>query len=309
MRPVLEDPVFNKAVAWWYVKPEELRPWKFKELEYLSAVRRAIREIDPLERPIWMYEPNHRTASKLAITGTHLNVIGKGSYVNTGKTNAEGVTNIPHVWLRWSIEQQIEAKHLIDKSERTDKLPRTSIAVLEMSQDLEPSSDANRIRQLVRHDVYLSLVSGAKGVAVWSAARHPEFDSHEHFLEAYLSCFRELTGPEDLAAVLLSGEPTKTFELSVIEGPESLSLSVRLSREEVSHLEYSSVANLELTFGNHRYLFLVNSVEEQAKVIVSGSSAVDGTALEIFTREEMKSDVGRFTTLLPPLGVQVWKFE
>src|SRR5690606_17317242 len=47
----------NRRVALWYLKPEELRPWRKKEMAYLKAASEAVREADPLKRPLWIYDP------------------------------------------------------------------------------------------------------------------------------------------------------------------------------------------------------------------------------------------------------------
>jgi len=69
-------------IAWWYLAPEELRYWRKKEMTYLEVAADAIREADPLDRPVWMYDPNHRNAAALARTVKHLDVCGKGMYTN-----------------------------------------------------------------------------------------------------------------------------------------------------------------------------------------------------------------------------------
>ena len=58
----------NRTIAWWYLTPEELRHWRKNELKYLEIATRAVRESDPLKRPVWMYDPGHRNASSLART-------------------------------------------------------------------------------------------------------------------------------------------------------------------------------------------------------------------------------------------------
>jgi hypothetical protein len=74
--------VDRKTICWWYLGPEEIRYWYRNEMDYLRVASEAIRAADPLKRPIWMYEPNFRTAASLVKTGHHQDIIGKGVYVN-----------------------------------------------------------------------------------------------------------------------------------------------------------------------------------------------------------------------------------
>lgn len=93
----------NPEIAWWYLKPEELRYWRKNEMTYLEVATETIRRNDPLKRPVWMYDPNHRDAAALAHTVKHLDICGKGMY-----TNYSGQRD-NRVWVRWTIEQEIEA--------------------------------------------------------------------------------------------------------------------------------------------------------------------------------------------------------
>ena len=61
--------------------------------------------------------------------------------------------------VRWSVEQEIEA---LKAAGRTDAIP---LVMPELCRDPEPNEDTE-IRAWVRHDVYLGLASGAKGVLI-----------------------------------------------------------------------------------------------------------------------------------------------
>lgn len=308
MKPVLENPALNQTVAWWYIKPEELRHWQEEEMAYLAAIANTIRDLDPDDRPVWMYEPNHRSESELAKTGLHLDVIGKGTYVNTGKTNVVDMSSIPHVWVRWSIDQELNAIRALKTNVGSWERCRTPIAVLEMSTDFTTDSQQHRIAEYVRHDIYLSLISGAKGVAVWSAARRSGFESHDQFFNAYLSTFHELTGPAGLDQALLLGRRGSQLQLQVINGPPRLRLDIEILRE-ACHYEYPSVAHLDVTYKGTRHLFLVNSAEQSVEVRVSGFPAKEIYGREVFGKASPGSVKLTFSTELAPLEVQIWKFE
>lgn len=308
MRPVLEHDRFNETVAWWYLKPEELRHWREDEMKYLESVANAIRELDPMNRPVWMYEPNHRSSTDLAKTGEHLDIIGKGTYVNTGKTTAVNPKGIPHVWTRWSLDQEIGAIDLLESSPENARRQRTPIAVLEMSQDFAGESQKSRIAEHIRHDVYLSLVSGAKGIAVWSAARRSGFQSHEQFLNAYLSAFGELTGPAELDKAILFGHRNSNLLVQVTDGPSQIDLVVKAGDKKQDYV-YPSIAHLDVTYEDDRFLFLVNSSERHVKVSVTGYPSHKLPAQEVFGKVPNLSVQGTLSTALAPLEVQIWKLQ
>jgi hypothetical protein len=82
VREQVEAVAGQSEIAWWYLAPEELRYWRKNEITYLEVAADAIRQADPLKRPIWMYDPGHRDATGLAHTVKHLDLCGKGMYTN-----------------------------------------------------------------------------------------------------------------------------------------------------------------------------------------------------------------------------------
>lgn len=70
---------------------------------YLRIVSETIRAHDPRHRPVWMYDPNHRTREGLVATGRYLDIIGKGTYVNGAGYQDD------RIWGRWSMEQETSA--------------------------------------------------------------------------------------------------------------------------------------------------------------------------------------------------------
>lgn len=111
VKQVLADPNSDR-LAWWYVHPEELRWWKGHEIHYLEHVAETIRQTDPKDRPVWMYEPGHRDADALERTARHLDIVGKGMY-----TNYSGQVN-DRVWVRWTIEQEKQAIAALNETGR-----------------------------------------------------------------------------------------------------------------------------------------------------------------------------------------------
>ncbi len=283
----------DETIAWWYLRPEELRYWKEDEIEYLRAATEAIRENDPLQRPIWMYEPNHRNTAALMETNQYLDIIGKGTYTNYAGQKYN------RVWCRWSLEQEIEAAKRLGGGQ-------ISILVPEMWQEPEPE-ERTRIEAWVRHDCYAGLVADAKGIFVFSNFARANFPSFYDYYAAYSQIAQEMTGSPQLGQVFLFGERRYDVTLTVTNDAPMVSPKIGVGgmKEEVS---YSPVSMANIAYGEDRYLFLVNSGEVSAEVQVEGipeeallADAFSGTSLDLSTRPVVRT--------LAPLEILGWKIS
>ena len=257
-----------REIVWWAVSPEELRFWRKDEMRYLEVVCEVIRANDPLGRPVYMYNPNGRTADSLTPVAPHLDVIAKGAYANlAGKKH-------DRAWVGWSVDQEVEAIR------RKGRPGAIALVMPELCQDPEPSEDA-LIHAWVRHDVYLGLVRGAKGVCLWSLfPRGGVRRIWSRWYDAYAECGRELNGPRGLARVFLFGAPpAATLTLRQTRGPEALRVGLGAKMEpETSTPEekrereqrLSAWSAHEAILDGAHWLFCVSSANEPASVAVSG---------------------------------------
>ena len=284
----VEEAAGNPEIAWWYLGPEELRYWRKNELSYLEVAAQTIRRTDPLKRPVWMYEPNHRSAAALAKTAKHLDICGKGMY-----TNYSGQTD-NRVWVRWTIEQEIGAVQEANPS-------AAPIAVPEMFQD-PPEELLPMIPRWVRHDVYLSLISGAKGMMVFSGWRRSKFSAFDRYYQAYAECAREINGPLNLGRVLLFGERRGDVKVRVTSGP------ARIATAHKEPVEFPSVAMLDVAHGQDRYLFLANSANQPVGIAVEGLPSVPIGVETLFLKDnEPNLHHGRFELELESLEVRAYR--
>ena len=264
----------DKSIAWWYLTPEELRWWIPNEIKYLELAYKAIKAADPDKRPVWIYSPCHRNDEAMAKEARFQDIVGKGTYVNyAGQKDSR-------VWVRWSIEQEISAIRLANKK---DAFP---ILVPEMFQ--EPAAEEKAmIPQWVRHDVYLGLVSGAKGIAVFSLWARPKFPSHPVYYETYCKVAEELNGAAGLGQVFLFGEPKNDIQMKITGGPATVNCKFKIKKVET--FTYPAVAFANLAYGNKRYLVAVNSASSNLTAEFTGFpeagiaavSAFSGKAAEI----------------------------
>lgn len=246
------------GLAIWYLANEEPRFWRADEMSWLDQSTNAIRIHDPGQRPIMVYEPNHRIADELATTGSYVDAIAKGSYANlVGMKDQRS-------WIRWSVEQVVAA------ADESDALP---VSVLLMFRDQESAADIAAIGARARHDVFLSMVAGAKGILIYSGDNsRPGFErDYQAFYDGYASAARDLNLDKNLAEIFLFGEPGATPAIDVLSGPDVLSFDYR----DETH-SYPSVSTLTKSMYGRRFLFLVNSANVPVAVSIDVQSA-DGT--------------------------------
>ncbi|MHB8898270.1 MAG: hypothetical protein ACYC6Y_05945 [Thermoguttaceae bacterium] len=258
----------HRQIAWWALRPEELRSWRPDEMQYLAIVSEAIRRTDPLQRPIFHYNPNHRDAAGLTPIAAHVDVVAKGCYTNlVGRKRDRG-------WIRWSVEQELAALRAAGRPNAI------ALVMPELCKDPEPAEDGE-IRAWVRHDVYLGLASGAKGVLIWSLFRRKEVHrTWQLWYDAYAECGRELNGELGLSQVFLFGEPSSTLTVEPLEPPSSTATVTRGGAAESTttsqrerderRIEFPSWTAAELTWAGSRWLFLINSANTPARFHIAG---------------------------------------
>lgn len=289
----------HDEVLWWTVQPEELRPWRKNEMAYLAQIAQAIREADPKKRPIFIYNPNNRDAGSLSTIAKHVDILGKGAYVNSwGAKNARA-------WVRWSMDQETAAAKGADH-------PVTPILMPELCADPAPGEDA-LIEPWVRHDVYLGMCSGAKGVLIWSLfPRGGVKRTWQKWYDAYARCGRELGEERKLGEVFLFGQPRTDLKVEAVDGaPVAGALAVGGDHGETTttsdaeratrQVDMANMTVCERAFGRKRYLFVVNSTASPRTLRAAGWPA--GAALsDAFTGRKLPG--GKTLDLaLPAWGV------
>jgi hypothetical protein len=297
----------HKEIVWWAVHPEELRPWRGDEMKYLAIVCAAVRANDPLQRPIYLYNPNHRDAGSLLPIAKQVDVLGKGCYVNScGKKR-------DRAWVGWSIKQELETL-------RTAGRPGAiALMMPELCQDPE-AGEEKEIRAWVRHDVYLGLASGARGVLLWSLFKRKEVrNSWQAWYDAYAECGRELNGERALAQVFLFGERRSDLKIAPAKGAGEVTVTLGGNDEVTTTSEQERAQRqvktatwtaAEFAYGDSRWLFLVNSANEAADFTVTGwpegsraENAFDGTPAAL------PAGGAPLTLTLPAYGVAALRFS
>lgn len=232
------------AIHAWYLTKEELRHWRPLELKYLQVASEAIRNADPQKRPVWMYEPNHRTRGALEKTLPYQQIAGKGLYVNYTSRKSE------RAWVRWTLDQQAQAIAAVNPG----AIP---YAVPEMF--TEPAADeVALIPAWVRHDCYTSLLSGVRGIVIFSFAKRKGFHSRDEYYRAYSGVARELNGPLQLGSVFLKGEKTEPPAFTILSGEARIALTGGSSGPKGNTM-LPALQSGAYTWRKHVYFFVVNS--------------------------------------------------
>ena len=280
-------------IAMWDIEPEELRSWKPAQLGYLKLVSSVIHARDPERRPVYMYECNNRSGSALAPSLAWQDVSAKGSYVNV-VDNGAFITN--RIWTRWSLEQSVNACALGN----TSAVPWI---VLWMASNA-PAGSLPKIADWCRHDAYMGLIMGGKGIEIWSGARgrrgfsSPDFQA---YFDGYLSVARDLNGPLHLAPVFLRGARQTNVAMNITSGPTQLELVYQKTTNA-----YPPVTYLSAKFDGAEYLFMVNSAEQPVTAVFSGLPALNHE--DLFAGDTSATPGGTFSITLPPLAVKAFRF-
>jgi hypothetical protein len=238
----------DRTIAWWYLAQEELRTWRRDEMLYLERITEAIRNADPLRRPILMYDAGHRSSAEIALTGRYLDFAAKGSYVNySGNVDRRA-------WLAVSIQQEVEAAR---------QAPRklSPLLIPEMFQNA-PAGRSDQIGRWVRHDVVRGLIEGASGLLIFSFGRRANFEDYEAYFSAYRTITPILCGAGELGQALLFGENIPAAMVDISNGPQDLSIE--------AFGKTTSVPAVGLRAIRHHgavYVLLANSTDKE----ISGS--------------------------------------
>ena len=286
-------------IAYFYLTPEELRHWKSNEYDFIKIVTQTTHEADPEKRPVWMYLPGHYGQDSIAKYADRLDVIGKGCYTNyAGRKNQRA-------WVRYSVDIM---KNAAAQGNEADMI----LAVLEMFRPVD-KAELNRIPDWVRHDFYASLITGAKGLAIFTAVNRKGFTaSYKLYYPAYSKAAKEVTGENGLGEIFLFGEPRQDLKWQVTSGDAETPITFRgnpKKNQPEKIINYPSVGFADIAHARGRYLFMVNSAEKPLAGIVSGMP--ENTVLkDAVTGEKIAvAENGSVQLTFKALEVKLFKLE
>ena len=283
----------NPKIAFWNLLPGAIRFREKREMAYLKAASRAIEHNDPLKRPIWTWLPPEANTAYLAHIAPWVGYLGKA--LQPPVTAQER----SRIWFRWAVERAVEAIHEVDAE-------ATPVAV-PVAPDASSHDDAGRIATQVRHDLYLSLITGARGVIAIAPAQPAGLPEQEAFRNACLRVASELSGTEKLGEAFLFGERREQIEVDVVEGPAEVELFYPEGGVR-KPLAYHSVSFVDLACGKERFLVLVNSAMEPVTLMIGGMPYAAVRAETLFeSHPAMDVAEGEFEAELQPLEVRIYR--
>jgi hypothetical protein len=218
----------NSDFIGWYAYPEELDPTDPTQLQKLEDCRSLCTEYG-CGLPTYMYMAGADWASYDALIVPYIDVVPASAY-----TTYQGE---PIAWVRWRNEETLSAITSAGATVGSNygAGQKTPVTVCEL--DWEPGTiwDGTTQKldtpQMVYHDFYQSIVSGARGIIVWDVllatdpnyltdGNSPDEPQLRRVWDAYCRAASEIMGPEQLGTVILSGtDKTSSLTLSITSGP------------------------------------------------------------------------------------------
>jgi len=278
----------RENVVWWNL-PEELRYWRAGEWEMVERMPQLTRELDPQQRPNFMYFPNHYTAAAMARYVPSLDIIGAGVYVDS--------VGLPRPWVRWRIEAEIEAIQRAGHEVGQDYLAgeRTPILVpmLYWREGIDVISPHEAY-----HDFWSGICAGARGVLVFSYWHQRDTAILKQTWAAYSRAAAEITGEERLGQVVLFGEPFAGVSFAITQGPAMGAAFFPPGHDY--EVRYPSLNVRAWSFEGSLYVLAVSSAERAvtARLLGLPQGATEAQALfETVTPEEGAQPVARTVTI------------
>ena len=286
-------------IAYFYLTPEELRWWKKNEYDFIKVVTDAAHEADPEKRPVWMYLPGHYGQNSIAKYSDRMDVIGKGCYTNYASRKNQ------RAWVRYSVDIM---KNAAAQGNEADMV----LAVLEMFRKVD-NAELHRIPDWARHDFYAALITGAKGLAIFSLSNRKGFTaSYKLYYPTYSKAAKEITGENGLGEIFLFGEHRNDLKWTVTSGDAATPLTFRGDPKKNRPdrvVQYPAVGFANIAHARGRYLFMVNSSEKPLAGVITGApentvvkDAVTGEKITVAGKDGIKLE-------FKPLEVKLLKLE
>ncbi len=281
VRERITDLAACEHVVWWDM-PEELRWWRADEWEMVERIPALTRELDPLQRPNFMYIPTHYTAEAIAKYVPHFDIIGAGGYVE--------YHHMPRAWIRWRIEAEIDGIRRAGHEVGQDYLngQRTPIAVLQLF--YQPGNMGIISPLAARHDFWASIAAGARGVMIFSYWHKRDGGVLQATWEAYAKAAAEISSEEQLGQVFLFGEPYLDVSFGVTQGPR---MSAPFQPYGYNHeIRYPSLNVRAWTFEGGLYILAVSSAERAVTARIFGLPEGAPEAVALFERTTADEEGG-----------------
>ena len=283
----------GESAVWW-AAPEELRTWRGDELAELQNLHTWSRDAGADARPLFMYNPGHRTAEDMAELVPWLDIVGKGAYV--------AYSQQPRAWVRHQVESTIEGISLAGASVGSDWMAgeKTPIVITGVWEEYPATATE------LYHDLFSGVVSGARAAAVFSYAHGVKPDSLDG-LAGFAEGARHLNSDDHpLGRAVLLGREMSGLAAQVTDGPTTTEPFTPSQTEMVISYPCLQLAGWEHSEGE--FVVAVNSCEEALTATLMGLG--DGNSVTLpFEQRELCGERGRFDDTFEPLEVHIYRID
>lgn len=296
----IKELAVSHSIAWWDL-PEERRWWHKKEMTVIANYCKWTRRYDRKKRPNYMYIPGHYSVEDVAKYVPYLDIIPASVYTT--------YSGMPHAWVRWRMETTVKAIELAGFKIGSEYLngEKTPVAVLELFYGGEKTKAVKIMTPKgAYHDFWQCIVSGARGILIFSYWHKRDKPQYEKNWQAYCRAALQITGKKRLGQMVLYGKKLPGVRCEIIKGP-------RQTQEFIPHgtkldkISFSSIDYFVKTWKKNIYIVIVNSVEETVSVRISGLPDNIANAVILFKNSTVPIKDKSLVMSLRPLDVNILK--
>ncbi|MCC7085069.1 MAG: hypothetical protein IT427_08685 [Pirellulales bacterium] len=227
-------------IVMWSVVPEES-----SNFQYLDNAYTTIHANDPLDRPVFMYQQTAAALSDMQLYPPVVDVIGSGLYANYAWE--------PRPWVRWRVEQMQQAIALNGDPPGRFVMSLPQLFPPESPEEL-PMTMADAY-----HDAWLSVVTGAKAVMVFSG---PYRGALPNVYQGYKKFAGEINDASEMGNVFLDGAVVDALKPTITSGPQySAAFTTAPNSSAGTVIQYESITRRVMAHDGRIYLAAVNSAE------------------------------------------------
>ena len=285
----------SDRVAWWDF-PEERRYWRVGEMRLIINYAKWTRKYDPKKRPNYMYIPGHYDAEAVRRYVPYLDIVPASIYTK--------YMNLPHAWVRWRMETTLQGIKLARAKIGSNYLKgeKTPVAVLELFHDEE---DPLMTPQGAYHDFWQSIVSGAKGILIFSYWHKRDHQTLEKSWQMYNEAAARISGSEQLGSMILYGKEIDSIRFQILAGPKRTNQFAFY--DMMKPISFPSLDLLAKAWNGNIYIIAVNSAEKAISARLIGLPKTTTQATVLFENQTVPALDGVLNANFEPLGVHIFK--
>jgi hypothetical protein len=180
---------------------------------------------------------------------------------------------------------------------------KTPVAILELFHE---RGNAIMTPAGAYHDFWQSIVSGARGILIfsyWHKRDHPNLES---VWQMYNKAAREIVGSENLGAAILYGERSDNVSFEIVGGPKK---TEEFALDDQKSLSFPSIDLLTILWNQQTYVIAVNSANQPVAARLTGLPKTTARATVLFENMMAPVNNGVLNADFKPLGVHIFKMS